>query len=121
MEAREIGDEVATAVERLNAEVPTNLREAENARVAQFRPTCDMLGATVLAARDASWTVAGWGEGQGMEGGGRKVACSARVAHIVAMPSPSAVLHALRPMGKFFCRVLRWRWTKRRRSNWLKR
>ena len=36
-----------------------------------------------------------------MEGGWLKVACSASVAHIVALPSPSAVLIALRPMGKF--------------------
>jgi len=101
MKEREFGDKVAKALERMNAELPTNLREAEKARVAQFRLTCEMLGATVLASRDASWTVAVWGEGQGMEGGWRKVACSARVAHIVAMPSPSAVLNALRPMGKF--------------------
>jgi hypothetical protein len=101
MKEREFGDKVAKALERMNAELPTNLREGEKASVAQFRLTCEMLGATVLASSDASWTVAVWGEGQGTEGGWRKVACSARVAHIVAMPSLSAVLDALRPMGKF--------------------
>ncbi|MFA0777418.1 MAG: hypothetical protein PVTTEEND_001132 [Candidatus Fervidibacter sp.] len=98
---REFGETVVKALERMSAELPTNLREGEKASVAQFRLTCEMLGATVLASSDASWTVAIWDGERGAEDGWRKVACSARVVHLVAMPSLSAVLDALRPMGRF--------------------
>ncbi|MFA0755591.1 MAG: hypothetical protein YPKNTGVA_001098 [Candidatus Fervidibacter sp.] len=97
---QELGQKLAKALERVSAELPTNLREGEKASVAQFRLTCEMLGATVLASSDASWTVAIWDGERGTEGW-RKVACSARVVHLVAMPSLSAVMDTLRPMGKF--------------------
>lgn len=97
---RNFGEEVARALERVSAELPPNLSEGEKANVAQFRLTCEILGATVLTPPDASWTVAIWGrESAGNEW--QKVSCPARVIHIVAIPSLDSVLETVRPFGKF--------------------
>lgn len=94
------GHKVAEALQRLNAELPPVLRDSERARVTHFRLTCQMLGAQVLAPSDASWTVAVW-DAPTMRDAWQKVACSARVVHIVAMDALDAVFDALRPLGQF--------------------
>lgn len=90
---------VAEGLKRVSEELPPKLREGEKARVTQFRLTCEMLGATVLSSPDARWTIAVWDAEH--KDGWRKVACSARVLHIVAVPSLDKVLEILRPIGKF--------------------
>lgn len=97
---REFGEKLSRALERMSEELPPNLSEGEKSSIVQFRLTCEMLGATVLTAPGLSWAVAIWGqEGDGNEW--RKVSCSARVIHIVAVPSLDSVLESVRPFGKF--------------------
>ncbi|MCS7187273.1 MAG: acyl-CoA reductase [Armatimonadota bacterium] len=101
------GEKLAQALERITKDLPTNFREGEKASVTQFRLTCEMLGAKVLASPDASWTVAIWDNmgheawGTGEEANWQKVACAARVIHIVSVDSLDKVFESLRPFGKF--------------------
>lgn len=98
---RDFGLKVAEALRRISVELPPNLRESEKVSMTQFRLTCEMLGATVLAASDASWTVVIWDGGREMGDGWRKAACSIRVIHIVAVSSLEEAVNTLKPLGKY--------------------
>lgn len=102
----EFGEKLAQALERVERELPTNLNESEKIAVSQFRLTCEMLGAKVLSPPNAGWTVAVWVEDQKVrnatgEANWRKVACAARVIHIVPVDSLDKVFEMLRPFGRF--------------------
>ena len=102
-EARDMGqgfgEEVAKALRRVGKELPTNLREGEKVSLVQFRFTCEMLGAQVLAAEDGTWAVAIWGD-ENLTAW-QKVSCAARVVHIVAAKSLDEIFESLKPFGKF--------------------
>jgi len=93
------GEKVARALERVGKELPANLRGGEKASLVQFRLTCEMLGAQVLAAEDGTWVVAIWDE-EGLKAW-QKVSCPARVVHIVTAKSLDEIFETLKPFGKF--------------------
>ena len=93
------GEKVARALERMGKELPANLSEGEKASLVQFRLTCEMLGAQVLAAEDGTWVVAIWDDGNLTSW--QKVSCPARVVHIVTTKSLDEIFESLKPFGKF--------------------
>jgi hypothetical protein len=93
------GEKVAKALRRVGKELPTNLREGEKVSLVQFRFTCEMMGAQVLAAEDGTWAVAIWGD-ENLTAW-QKVSCAARVVHIVAAKSLDEIFESLKPFGKF--------------------
>jgi len=99
VKGREFAQKVAVAFSRIGREIPANLRESEKASVAQFRLTCEMMGADVVASEDAGWTVVQWGGS--CPDVWQKVGCAARTVHIVAVESLDKVFETLRPFGKF--------------------
>lgn len=107
-DATSFAHHLADSLARLNPELPPNLSEGEVASITQFRLTCEMLGATLLASSDASWTVIVWTDEAIQRPctpsplhAWAQVSCSARVVHIVGVLSLDDVLSALKPLGKF--------------------